>query len=841
MFTRSVRSALTLLIVGLSMVGAQSASAQNSTTADVVYGQLGSFTTNTQNKGGISANSLNEPPGVALDSSGNLYVADFANNRVLFYPSGSTTATRVYGQGGSFTTNTANNGGISANSIYNPTGVALDSSGNLYVVDFANNRVLFYPSGSTTATRVYGQGGSFTTNTPNKGGVSANSLDEPEGVALDSSGNLYVGDTYNNRVLFYSPGSTTAEGVYGQLGSFTTNISNKGGISADSLYLPYGVVLDSSDNLRLADTFNSRVLFYPSRSTTATGVYGQLGSFTTGTPNKGGISADSLYFPFGVALNSSGNLYVADVDNSRVLAYPLAFYNACVNNFFSCNAWPQFRYDANNDGNNTVEKLLTTSNVAQLTQTYWSPVALNPGANTSPVTDGENVYVLDTNNLYALNQHTGSNVTGFPYHYNTAGCPSSPVAFSYSSFFKPASVVYFYDACSRNPPANCSGSPVGGTLYAISVNTGTVQWCANVPPGSTVSNDSVHASPTVAYIYPLGPLGIFLAEDYVYAFDASNGSPLSTWVSGPNVGESQYPVNGGTSSSAIGTNLRGVVNDTLFVGSSSGPGSSNGIVAINTGNGVGLPSVSNQGAVSYSSPSAPLLNCGLYCVPDPTQFVIAGTSLSGGATGQVADFNPQKWSTSPWQFLFTGPVSAIDIYNISYESSPAVASEVIGGQPQNLAYVGSSFLVCYPYNCPPGPPPPMPPQGIYYYAGYLTALDASNGNPVWQSGQLNPIGFSSPAVANGVVFVADLGGSANNYNFAVNAQIYAFGASGTGCLLPNGPACQPLWQNDLGYIGQPEQLGSPTDQIGSPAVSDGMVFETAGGALYAFCVPYVSC
>src|ERR1017187_10222297 len=134
MFTRSIRFVVTLLIVGLSMVGAQPASAQ-STTADVVYGQLGSFTTNTQNNGGVSANSLYSPEVIALDSSGNLYVADTGNHRVLFYPSGSTTATRVYGQGGSFTTNNVNNGGVSANSLEDPWGVALDSSGNLYVAD----------------------------------------------------------------------------------------------------------------------------------------------------------------------------------------------------------------------------------------------------------------------------------------------------------------------------------------------------------------------------------------------------------------------------------------------------------------------------------------------------------------------------------------------------------------------------------------------------------------------------------------------------------------------------------------------------------------------------------
>ena len=317
----SARFAVTLLVVGLSAVGVQSASAQ-STTADVVYGQLGSFTSGNYNNGGISANTLYQPGGVALDSSGNLYVADTYNSRVLFYPSGSTTATRVYGQGGSFTSNTQNNGGISANSLYYPRGVALDGGGNLYVADYANNRVLFYPSGSTTATRVYGQLGSFTSDTPNDFGISANSLYNPWAVALDSSGNLYVADYDNNRVLLYPSGSTTATQVYGQGGSFTSNTANNGGVSANSLFEPTGVALDSSGNLYVADRDNNRVLLYPAGGTTATRVYGQFGSFTSNTPNNGGISANSLNDPAGVTLDSSDNLYVADILNSRLLFYP---------------------------------------------------------------------------------------------------------------------------------------------------------------------------------------------------------------------------------------------------------------------------------------------------------------------------------------------------------------------------------------------------------------------------------------------------------------------------------------------------------------------------------------
>jgi len=110
-------------------------------------------------------------------------------------------ATRVYGQNSSFTSNTANNGGVSANSLSASGRIALDSSGNLYVADTGNNRILYFPSGSTTATRVYGQNGSFTASVVNNGGVSATSLNQPLGLTLDSSGNLYVAHTGNNRVL----------------------------------------------------------------------------------------------------------------------------------------------------------------------------------------------------------------------------------------------------------------------------------------------------------------------------------------------------------------------------------------------------------------------------------------------------------------------------------------------------------------------------------------------------------------------------------------------------------------------------------------------------------------
>ncbi|MGD1064659.1 MAG: kelch repeat-containing protein [Terracidiphilus sp.] len=301
-----------------------------STTATRVYGQNGSFTSSGPNNGGVSANSLSTPQGLALDGSGNLYVADEYNNRVLFYPAGSTTATRVYGQGGSFTTNAANYNGVSANGLFSPYGLAVDASGDLYVSDYGNSRALYYPAGSTTATRVYGQNGSFTSNNVNNGGISANSLNQPTGVALDSSGDLYVADIYNNRVLFFPYNSTTATGVYGQNGSFSSGAANNGGVSASSLNNPMYPALDSAGDLYVVDRSNNRMLFYPFGSTTATRVYGQLGSFTSTSANNGGITANSFSQPWAVALDNSGNVYVTDYSNNRVLEYgPFGNVNVC--------------------------------------------------------------------------------------------------------------------------------------------------------------------------------------------------------------------------------------------------------------------------------------------------------------------------------------------------------------------------------------------------------------------------------------------------------------------------------------------------------------------------------
>ena len=306
------------------------------TTAALVFGQSGSFTSKVSNNGGVSKNSLSSPSSVAVDASGNLYVADSGNNRALEYntPLTNRTADTVFGQGGSFTSNTANNGGVSTNSLNAPTGVALDAGGDLYIADTSNNRVLEYNtplSTDTTADVVFGQGGSSATHSCNGGAsiASADSLCSPRGLALDAGGNLYVADFNNSRVLEYNTplSNTTADRELGQAG-FSETLPNFP--DQRSLFEPYGVAIDKSttpNGLYVADLENSRVLGWKDVTAFSNGspadlVLGQP-DFLSADCNQGDASpsASSLCFPFGVAVDANGNLYVADQFNSRVLEY----------------------------------------------------------------------------------------------------------------------------------------------------------------------------------------------------------------------------------------------------------------------------------------------------------------------------------------------------------------------------------------------------------------------------------------------------------------------------------------------------------------------------------------
>src|SRR5208282_517592 len=336
----------------------------NGANANLVLGQSGIFSSsgcNSDTEGGNpTANDLCYPYSVAVDAAGNLYVADNSNNRVLEYNAPLTNganANLVLGQGGIFTSTGCNSdtdgSNPTANDLCEPSGVAVGASGDLYVADNGNSRVLEYSTPLTngaSANMVFGQGGSPTSsgcNSDTEGGnPTANDLCYPYSVAVDAAGNLYVADNSNNRVLEYNAPLTngaTANLVLGQGGIFTSTGCNSdtdgSNPTANDLCEPSGVALDASGDLYVADNGNSRVLEYSTPLTngaSANMVFGQGGSPTSNGCNSdtegGNPTANDLCYPYGVAVDAAGNLYVADTSNNRVLEYNAPLTNGATAN-----------------------------------------------------------------------------------------------------------------------------------------------------------------------------------------------------------------------------------------------------------------------------------------------------------------------------------------------------------------------------------------------------------------------------------------------------------------------------------------------------------------------------
>jgi sugar lactone lactonase YvrE len=257
--------------------------------------------------GGAAANaSLFYPSGVAFDAAGNLYIADSWNNRIRrMGVNGVITTVAGPGPGSAF----AGDGGAAINaSLAHPSGVACDAAGNLYIADYVNNRIRkVAPNGIITT--VAGGGGSGL----GDGAVATNAtLFGPSGVALDAHGNLYLADNGNNRIR-----RMATNGIITTVaGNGTGTYAGDGGPATNaSLYNPKGVALDAVGNLYIADYRNDRIRMVTTNGIITT-VAGQSGSGYSG--DGGPATTATLFLPSGVALDAFGNLYIADQNNNRI-------------------------------------------------------------------------------------------------------------------------------------------------------------------------------------------------------------------------------------------------------------------------------------------------------------------------------------------------------------------------------------------------------------------------------------------------------------------------------------------------------------------------------------------
>ncbi len=304
-----------------------------------------------------AASLLDEPEGLTIDPSGNLYIADFFNNQVVELAASTGTqwgismtagdVYRVAGHGGGSSGTSGDGGSARSGYLSFPTGVQIGhGSSDLYVADSGNNRIQEIPaeSGSQwgqsmTSDDVYTVVGSASGNSGTSGnGVAATSamLYSPQSVTFSAAHDMYIADTFNDRIVEVAAASGTQWGIsmtqfdiYTVAGSVTgaSGSSGNGGAATSALLnSPNYVEADNGTQLYIADTLNNQIREVAQsthtewgQQLTANDIYAIAGTGTAGFSGDGGTAASAkLDAPVGLALDGSFNLYVGDTYNDRL-------------------------------------------------------------------------------------------------------------------------------------------------------------------------------------------------------------------------------------------------------------------------------------------------------------------------------------------------------------------------------------------------------------------------------------------------------------------------------------------------------------------------------------------
>ena len=254
--------------------------------------------------GAATSAQLGGPYGVSVDISGNVYIADTNNNKIRMVTSAGIITTFA----GTGTAGSSGDGGAAmAAQLKNPAGVLVDISGNVYIADTVNNKIRMVTSKGIITT-IAGKG---TAGSSGDGGAATSAqLSYPYGVSVGISGNVYIVEYVNNKIrMVNSTGIITTIAGTGDRGS-----SGDGGAATSAqLNGPKGMSVDISGNVYIAD-------YYKIRMVTSAGIITTFaGTGTDGSSGDGGAATSAtLQNPYGVSVDISGNVYIADQDNNRI-------------------------------------------------------------------------------------------------------------------------------------------------------------------------------------------------------------------------------------------------------------------------------------------------------------------------------------------------------------------------------------------------------------------------------------------------------------------------------------------------------------------------------------------
>ncbi|MBI3892489.1 MAG: hypothetical protein HY303_13275 [Candidatus Wallbacteria bacterium] len=256
---------------------------------------------------------LNSPAAIAVGPGGALYICDQLNHRIRLVDPATASIVTVAGSGPSDSPGFSGDGGPATQARLNgPAGIAVDVAGNLFVADTFNNRIRRVDAKTGIITSIAGSGPSTSGSFAGDGAAAtASRLDQPRGLVVDLTGNVLFCDSANHRVRRIDAVTGTIETVAGSgvTGLFLGDYGGDGGpATAARLSVPAAVALDARGNLYIADLLNNRVRLVDSASGIIQTFAGTGGAIRSLT--DGPAAETSLGPPFGVAADADGNVYI---------------------------------------------------------------------------------------------------------------------------------------------------------------------------------------------------------------------------------------------------------------------------------------------------------------------------------------------------------------------------------------------------------------------------------------------------------------------------------------------------------------------------------------------------